>query len=81
MVEIYDKELRRKKKIDMQEREEFEKQFIKCDKCGYRNQKRYSDMSGTCNGCGATIDPLARFKYEFYKKNPKMAKKYNKKMF
>lgn len=39
---------------------------IKCDNCGYFNQKCNVDKYGTCKLCGKTLDKKAKFDYEMF---------------
>lgn len=40
---------------------------VKCSICGYANLKHNAEMYGTCTGCGAVLDPKAKFKHDMYK--------------
>ena len=50
-------------------KDEFEKKFIKCPKCGYRNKRVYVDNYGTCNCCDEVLDGKARLRYELKVRN------------
>lgn len=39
---------------------------IKCNDCGYFNQKYNVDKYGTCKLCGKTLDDKAKFNYEMF---------------
>lgn len=34
--------------------------------CGYNNHPKLVERFGTCRGCGKTLDPKAKYKYEMY---------------
>lgn len=52
-------------------REDFEKLFIKCDVCGYRNKIYFIKKTGTCNCCGKILDKKAKMKFEIIKRRKK----------
>jgi len=41
---------------------------IKCEKCGYQNNKDYVQYSGVCHLCGKILDEKAYFKQQLNKK-------------
>ena len=52
----------KKKYIDRNEF--FEKNFVKCLKCGYLNRKEAIAKWGTCLSCKTVLDKKAKLKFE-----------------
>lgn len=64
----FDEYIPQKKDKKRKSREEFLKNFVQCDVCGYRNKKEFLQRKGECNCCGKILDPRAHMKYVVNKK-------------
>ncbi len=60
-------------------RDEFEKLFVRCDNCGYRNRVYYLKRTGLCHCCKKVLDKRAKMEHEIMKRSRKNGIRFIKK--